>query len=70
MNKLWAWEQMNLQWARNYTGNLHIVYYDDLVENVNGTLRSILKFIDFPINQVNSLFTVSPIPRTIISQKI
>lgn len=56
MNKLWAWEQMNLQWARNFTGDVHIVYYDDLVENVNGTLRSIMKFIDFPINQVNLLF--------------
>lgn len=56
MNKLWAWEQMNLQWARNFTGDMHIVYYDDLVENVNGTLRDILKFIDFPVNQVNSLF--------------
>lgn len=54
MNKLWAWEQMNLQWARNFTGHMHIVYYDDLVENVNGTLRDIMKFIDFPVNQVNS----------------
>lgn len=54
MNKLWAWEQMNLQWARNFTGELHIVYYDHLVENVNGTIRAIMKFIDFPVNQVNS----------------
>lgn len=51
-NKLWAWEQMNLQWAKNFTGDVQIVYYDDLVDNVDGMLRSILKFIDFPINEV------------------
>lgn len=51
-NKLWAWEQMNLQWARNFTGDIHIVYYDDLVENPNGTLRGILHFIEYPLNQV------------------
>lgn len=51
-NKLNAWEQMNLQWAKNFTGDIHIAYYDDLVENTEQTLRSILKFIHFPINEV------------------
>ncbi|XP_065072422.1 WSCD family member AGAP003962 [Ochlerotatus camptorhynchus] len=49
-NKLWAWEQTNLSWAKNFTGEVKLVFYDDLVENVEGTLRSILKFLKFPIN--------------------
>lgn len=52
MNKLWAWEQMNLQWAKNFSGDVHIVYYDDLVNDTNATLRSILQFINFPVDQV------------------
>lgn len=51
-NKLWAWEQMNLQWAKNFTGDVHIVYYDDLVDNVDGTLRDILHFLNFPVDKV------------------
>lgn len=43
---------MNLQWARNFTGDIHIVYYDDLVENANRTLRGILQFLEYPVNQV------------------
>lgn len=52
-NKLWAWEQMNLQWAKNFTGDIHIVYFDELVDNVDGTLRGILEFLNFPINEVS-----------------
>lgn len=51
-HKLWAWEQMNSHWATNYTGDVHIVYYDDMVDDVEGTLRKILNFIHFPINEV------------------
>ncbi|XP_058130604.1 WSCD family member AGAP003962 [Anopheles ziemanni] len=45
-NKLWAWEQTNLSWAKNFTGEVRLVFYDDLVANVEGTLRSILKFLN------------------------
>lgn len=51
-NKLWAWEQTNLAWSRNFTGDLHVVFYDRLVDDVEGTLRGILNFIEFPINEV------------------
>lgn len=51
-NKLGAWEQMNLQWAKNFTGDVHIVYFEDLVQNVDSTLRGILQFLHFPINEV------------------
>lgn len=52
-NKLWAWEQMNLQWARNFTGEVHIVYYDDLVGSTGDTMKGILEFIKWPIEQVS-----------------
>lgn len=53
---------MNLQWAKNFTGDVLVVHYDDLVENVGGTLKSILEFINFPINQVNSKAVKRNIP--------
>ncbi|EGK97346.1 AGAP003962-PC [Anopheles gambiae str. PEST] len=50
-NKLWAWEQTNLSWAKNFTGEVKLVFYDDLVENVEGTLRSILKFLNYQTDE-------------------
>uniref|UniRef100_A0A336MU61 CSON006209 protein n=1 Tax=Culicoides sonorensis TaxID=179676 RepID=A0A336MU61_CULSO len=50
-NKLWAWEQTNLAWAKNFTGDTLVVYYDKLVDDVEGTLRTILNFIEFPIDE-------------------
>lgn len=43
---------MNIQWAKHFTGDVLVVYYDDLVDNTDVVLRSILDFINFPINQV------------------
>lgn len=49
--KLHAWEQTNLSWGRNFSGPVLIIYYDELVDNVEKTLRDILKFIDFAVNE-------------------
>lgn len=49
--KLHAWEQTNLSWGRNFSGPTMIIYYEDLVGDVEKTLRDILKFIDFSINE-------------------
>lgn len=49
--KLHAWEQTNLSWGRNFNGPVLIVYYEDLVDNVEKTLREILKFINFSIDE-------------------
>jgi hypothetical protein len=49
--KLHAWEQTNLSWGRNFSGPVLIVYYEDLVDNVERTLREILKFISFPVDE-------------------
>lgn len=43
---------MNTQWAHNFTGAVHIVYYDDLVADVESTLRGVLDFIQFPTDEV------------------
>ncbi|CAD7087631.1 unnamed protein product [Hermetia illucens] len=50
-NKLTGWENMNLSWARNFTGRLKIIYYDDLVADVESALREILSFLNFPIDE-------------------
>lgn len=55
-NKLWTWEQTNLAWAKNFTGDILIVYYDQLVDDVEGTLRDILKFIDFSVDEVRCIY--------------
>lgn len=49
--KLHAWEQTNLSWGRNFSGAVLIIYYEDLVDDVEKTIRDILKFIDYPINE-------------------
>lgn len=54
-NKLYGWEVMNLSWARNFTGSLKIVHYNDLVQHLEAVLRSILEFLEIPINEVHSL---------------
>lgn len=46
---------MNIQWAKNYTGEVSIIYYDDMVDDVEGTLRKALKFINYPINEVTKI---------------
>jgi len=50
-NKLKGWEMMNLSWARNFTGSIKVVFYDDLVHHTERELRSILDFLQFPINE-------------------
>lgn len=50
-NKLNGWENMNLGWSRFFTGDLLIVYYDELVANTEKILREILNFLEFPIEE-------------------
>jgi hypothetical protein len=49
--KLHAWEQTNLSWGRNFSGPVLIVYYEDLVDSVEKTIRDVLNFIGHPINE-------------------
>lgn len=54
INKIYLWEQTNLSWAKDFPGRLKIVFYDDLLSNLEETLRDILQFIGHPIDE--SLF--------------
>ncbi|KAG5682455.1 hypothetical protein PVAND_011806 [Polypedilum vanderplanki] len=50
-NKLNTWVETNMFWGRNFTGDVLIIWYEDLVDNVENTLRNILNFIEFPIDE-------------------
>lgn len=50
-NKLKGWELMNLSWARNFTGSIKVVFYDDLVQHTERELRHILEFLEYPVNE-------------------
>lgn len=52
-----VWEAMNLSWTRNFTGSLKIVHYEDLLQKLEVVLRNILEFLEFPINEVNTIRT-------------
>lgn len=49
--KLSAWRQTNMDWLTNFTGPTHVVLYDDLVGDVEGTLRGILAFLEHPVSE-------------------
>lgn len=53
-DKLQAWKQTNLDWLHNFTGPTHIIFYEQLVKNVENTLRTVLDFLEYPIS--DSLF--------------
>lgn len=48
------WEATNLSWARDFSGNIKVVFYEELVGNLEVTLRGILNFLEFPINEVTT----------------
>lgn len=39
---------MNLDWLFNFTGPTHIIFYEQLVNNVEHTLKSVMEFIEAP----------------------
>uniref|UniRef100_A0A6P7FHA9 WSCD family member CG9164 n=1 Tax=Diabrotica virgifera virgifera TaxID=50390 RepID=A0A6P7FHA9_DIAVI len=49
--KLRGWQTMNLDWLYNFTGPTHVIFYEQLVDNVEHTLRSVIEFIDIPLNK-------------------
>lgn len=43
---------MNLGWAQHFPRPIKIVFYHDLVENLENELRGILRFISYPVDEV------------------
>ncbi|XP_044261069.1 WSCD family member AAEL009094 [Tribolium madens] len=45
-DKLEAWKQTNLDWLYNFTGPTHVIFYEQLVDNLEHTLKTIINFLD------------------------
>lgn len=60
---------MNLDWAKNFTGDLKIVFYDDLVIKVEETLRDILRFINYDVDEVSKYFYMKKTVNFIINSQ-
>lgn len=48
--KLKMWNEMNLDWLYNFTGPTHVIFYEQLVDNVQHTLTVLLNFLEVPIS--------------------
>lgn len=42
---------MNLDWLLNFTGPTHVIFYEQLVSNTEHTLRTVIEFIDIPVDK-------------------
>ncbi|KAJ8928896.1 hypothetical protein NQ314_018467 [Rhamnusium bicolor] len=49
-DKLRGWRQMNLDWLYNFSGPTHVIFYEQLVDNVEHTLKTVMNFIEVPMN--------------------
>lgn len=50
-DKLKSWKQINLDWLYNFSGPTHVLFYEHLIENVEDSLRSMLEFLEVPIDE-------------------
>lgn len=51
IDKLRSWKSTNLDWLYNFTGPTHVIFYEQLVDNVEENLKSVLDFLEFPISE-------------------
>uniref|UniRef100_A0A1B6DAR1 Sulfotransferase domain-containing protein n=1 Tax=Clastoptera arizonana TaxID=38151 RepID=A0A1B6DAR1_9HEMI len=49
-DKLRTWRVTNLDWLQNFTGPIHIVLYEELVSNLEWTLRSLVDFLELSVS--------------------
>ena len=45
MEKVKDWENMNMDWVRNFQGPLLVIHYQDLVDRLDQELRRVLDFL-------------------------
>ncbi|CAH1118724.1 unnamed protein product [Phaedon cochleariae] len=50
-DKLNGWQQMNLDWLYNFTGPTHVIFYEQLVDNVEHTLRTVMAFVGVRVDE-------------------
>jgi hypothetical protein len=52
-DKLSAWRQTNLDWLHNFTGPMHVIFYDQLLEDVAIHLQDLLHFLKLNVSEQN-----------------
>ncbi|XP_064101521.1 WSCD family member AGAP003962-like [Macrobrachium rosenbergii] len=52
MNKALAWMNTTLDWLK-FEGPLHLVFYEDLIDNLPEEMRRILEFLDLEVSESN-----------------
>ncbi|XP_059608231.1 WSCD family member AAEL009094-like [Phlebotomus argentipes] len=52
-NKLISWTDFHLDWTRNFLQPIEIVFYEDLVSDLRGSLVRILRFLQWPVDDKN-----------------
>lgn len=57
-DKLSAWRQTNLDWLHNFTGPMHIMFYDQLIEDVATHLQDLLRFLRLNVSEQNMACTL------------
>lgn len=50
-DKLRTWRLSNLDWLWNFTGPTHVILYEELVSHLERTLRSLIQFLDLPLDE-------------------
>lgn len=45
------WRRTYIDWLTQFTGPIHIIFYDKLVDNVEHTLRGLIEFLGRPIDK-------------------
>lgn len=50
-DKARVWRQTNLDWIYNFTGPHHIIFYENLVQNLEPELRGVLRFLNVPVSE-------------------
>lgn len=51
-NKVLAWMNTTLDWLK-FEGPLHLVFYEDLLDNLPEEMRRILEFLDLDVSESN-----------------
>lgn len=40
-----------MDWLYNFTGPTHVIFYEQLVDNLENTLKTVINFLEMPIDE-------------------
>lgn len=49
------WRDKTLVYMKLYQNKILVIHYEDLQTNLEDNLRKMLRFLDFPVNEVNNI---------------